>query len=625
MCWLFELFWGYIMRSMMSGLRLQVNKTLSIATVTCLLGIAGVLISSPVFAVEIISTTNCAGVTNPNLNCTSNDIKINDVSQLGENEGGSGAQAPIADCEVGSTGFVDIKLTTQLNATQRYDVLTWFGRDGNDPRSADINGCYVSSLPDSPDSAFIIPAVTDTDACLDVTSSETPVEQYYLQVPFTCQDLKSLDVDGNVVDAPDGEADIFALITWFQNVGTLDCGTGAGQSMLPGSNPKCDISLLTGLDITIVEVPSMTVEKTSTTVSVTAPGTVTYDYLVTNTGNTTLTNISLSDDNDNDDMSCGTDTLLEAQSTTCTATHTVTQPEIEANGSPTPDSGFLSNTVTASSTEADDAMDSLDIPIVVGPAMTVDKSSTTAVVSAPGSVSYSYLVTNTGNVSLSGISLSDDNDEDDMSCTETTLAVGASMTCTASHLVTQAEIDANGSPSAAIGQLSNTVTASSTEAEDATDSLDIPMSFAPSMMLDKSSTTSLVSAAGTVDYDYRITNDGNVTLTGIALVDDNDEDDVSCPETELAPAAFMDCTATHDVTEGELLAFGSPTPGSGSLVNFATASSNESDDAEDFLAIPIEQPEFLTIPSNSTWSLILLGLLLLATGCFFRTGVARQT
>ena len=53
----------------------------------------------------------------------------------------------------------------------------------------------------------------------------------------------------------------------------------------------------------------------------------------------------------------------------------------------------------------------------------------------------------------------------------------------------------------------------------------------------KSSTTTSLSAPGTVNYSYVVTNTGNVTVTGIALSDDNDNNDVSCPATTLAPGA----------------------------------------------------------------------------------------
>ena len=222
--------------------------------------------------------------------------------------------------------------------------------------------------------------------------------------------------------------------------------------------------------------PLMTVSKSSTTTSLSAPGTVNYSYLVTNTGNTTLTGISLSDDNDNNDMSCPATTLTPSATMTCTATHTFTLAELAANGSPIPGSGNLTNIVTASSNKSPPATDTLNIPVIRDPSMTVVKSSTTTSLSAPGTVNYSYLVTNTGNVLLTGISLSDDNDNNDMSCPATTLAPTATMTCLATHTFTPAELAANGSPNPGSGNLTNIVTASSNETPNATDTLDIPIS-----------------------------------------------------------------------------------------------------------------------------------------------------
>ncbi len=111
----------------------------------------------------------------------------------------------------------------------------------------------------------------------------------------------------------------------------------------------------------------------------------------------------------------------------------------------------------------------------------------------------------------------------------------------------------------------------------------------PSMTVEKSSTTTILSAPGTVNYGYLVTNNGNVTLTGITLSDDNDNEDMSCPDSTLAPTETMTCTATHTFTQAELIANGSPTPGSGTLSNTVTASSNETQDVTDTLNIPIAQ------------------------------------
>ena len=64
-------------------------------------------------------------------------------------------------------------------------------------------------------------------------------------------------------------------------------------------------------------------------------------------------------------------------------------------------------------------------------------------------------MTNKGNQALTGIALVDDNDNNNMSCPATTLDIGASMTCSATHTFTQAELNANGSPTAGCGTLTN--------------------------------------------------------------------------------------------------------------------------------------------------------------------------
>ncbi len=194
--------------------------------------------------------------------------------------------------------------------------------------------------------------------------------------------------------------------------------------------------------------------------------------------------------------------------------------------------GNLVNNVTASSNEASDATDNLSIPITQSPSMTVDKTSTTTDVTIVGQiVPYNYLLTNTGNVTLTGISLSDDNTDGAPVCGATTLAPAGTTTCTAQHTFTQAEMDAG-------GNLVNNVTASSNEASDALDSLSIPITQSPSMTVAKSSTTTDVTAAGQiVPYSYLLTNTGNVTLTGISLSDDN---------TDAAPV----CGCNHTGTGG---------------------------------------------------------------------------
>jgi hypothetical protein len=135
-----------------------------------------------------------------------------------------------------------------------------------------------------------------------------------------------------------------------------------------------------------------------------------------------------------------------------------------------PGSSSLVNTATA--TWDNQGGDSATASSTVNfPALSLAKSSTTTLVISIGQiVPYSYLVTNTGTSTVTGISLSDNNVDAPPSCPQTSLVPGASMTCSAAHTVTAAE--------AASGSANNTATASSNEAADAMSSLSIPVEIA---------------------------------------------------------------------------------------------------------------------------------------------------
>jgi hypothetical protein len=103
----------------------------------------------------------------------------------------------------------------------------------------------------------------------------------------------------------------------------------------------------------------------------------------------------------------------------------------------------------------------------------------------------------------------------------------------------------------------------------------------PGMTLDKTSTTTQVTASGQViPYSYLVTNTGTSVLSGITLTDDNTDAPPSCPATTLAVAASMTCIGQHTVTPAE---FGA----GGNIVNVAVATSNEAPDATDTVSIPI--------------------------------------
>ena len=194
--------------------------------------------------------------------------------------------------------------------------------------------------------------------------------------------------------------------------------------------------------------------------TVSYPWTVTYRLTVT-AGSFNHKIVSLTDSTTSDLGGCaalvGT-TITAGSTVTCTYTETLaaagTAPFVNTATLTYDNAGndVLSNTAT-----------------VNFPGMSLDKSSTTTLVTFAGQVvPYSYLVSNTGTSTLSGITLVDTNTDSPPSCPTTTLAVGASMTCTGQHTVSLAELLAG-------GNLVNVATASSNEAPDATDTVSIPI------------------------------------------------------------------------------------------------------------------------------------------------------
>ncbi len=284
-----------------------------------------------------------------------------------------------------------------------------------------------------------------------------------------------------------------------------------------------------------------------------------YQYVVTNTGTTTLSDWSVSD-NLIPNVSCPSGSLAPGASETCTGSYTVTQADVDA--------GSVTNTATATATNPSDGTvtsSPSSVTVYASDAtsgLSLVKSTSSNGYGAAGNViDYGYLVTNTGTTTESNISVSDSLISD-VSCPPGSLAPGASVTCTGTYTVTQADVDA--------GSVTNTATASGTNPSDTTEtsnssSVTVDASDAVSSLglVKSSSTVSYTAAGDAIDYSYLVTNTGTTTESGIA-VSDNLIPDVSCPPGSLAPGASETCTGSYTVTQADVDA--------GSVTNTATAS-----------------------------------------------------
>ena len=168
-----------------------------------------------------------------------------------------------------------------------------------------------------------------------------------------------------------------------------------------------------------------------------------------------------------------------------------------------------------------------------------------------------YLVTNTGNVTLAGpFTVSDDQATDEACPATAPLAPGDSVTCTASDTIDQADLDA--------GSLTNTATATNGSVTSNTDSETVDAIQNPALTLVKTATPGTYDSVGDViSYSYLVTNTGNVTLDGPFTIADDQATNEACPASApLAPGGRSPVPRPTRSTR--------PTSTPGSLTNTAT-------------------------------------------------------
>ncbi len=264
-----------------------------------------------------------------------------------------------------------------------------------------------------------------------------------------------------------------------------------------------------------VVVPIIAVDKTApVTVLSTSPQLVTYSYAVTNVGTEPLRSVALVDNKCAGAAYVSGDANLDAilQTTetwvyTCTASLT----------------GTTTNTATATGVGAGSGATT-----TATDTWTVTKPTTTlSIVKSNGGlldldgngadagdqIDYSYLVTNTGQVTLTSITVTDSKIASAaIVCPATTLAPGASTTCRSSYVVTPADITS--------GSVTNTASAGGQSAFGTTTSATVSNTVAlPPLqtsggidVIKTAAPTTLPVGGGSVTYTYTVSNTSNVRL-----------------------------------------------------------------------------------------------------------------
>ncbi len=354
--------------------------------------------------------------------------------------------------------------------------------------------------------------------------------------------------------------------------------------------------------------PQLTVEKTGTLNDLDGDGlldpgeTISYSFRVENTGNVTMTDVTVNDPllaNANISVTPGPQTLAPGGVATFTATYTPTQAEIDA--------GQVENTATGVGTPPDgppveSPPDTVVVPPDLTPGLTIVKTGTLNDLDGDGlldpgeTITYSFRVENTGNVTMTGVTVNDPllaNANISVTPGPQTLAPRGVATFTATYTPTQAEIDA--------GQVENTATGTGTPpdgppVESPPDTVVVPPDRTSGLRLEKTGTLNdldgdgLLDPGETITYTFVVENIGNVTMTGVTVNDPllaNANIAVTPGPQTLAPGATATFTATYTPTQAEIDA--------GRVQNTATGTGTPPDGP------PVESPpDTVVVPPDLT-------------------------
>jgi len=298
--------------------------------------------------------------------------------------------------------------------------------------------------------------------------------------------------------------------------------------------------------------PSFAVAKSSTSVPTAAGDTIDYTFTVTNTGNVTISNVVV------DDLKCDGPAVLvsetlaqdtnleytEQQVWSCTSI-AVTQAEADA--------GLVLNEVRVTGTPAGGtlapATDDHTLSIEPNPGFTVVKAATTTPGGVDDTINYTFTLVNTGNVSISGVTI------DDVKCAtvpavdsetetaDTILEVGETQVWSCTSVgVTQAEADA--------GIVTNSVQVTGTPAggtlDPVSDTHDLPITAAPAWEIVKATSSTPSIVGDTLDYTFSLVNTGNVTIANVVV------SDVKCATPPVLTSESMPASADLDPGETQV-------------------------------------------------------------------------
>ncbi|MGW8482599.1 DUF7507 domain-containing protein, partial [Microbacterium sp. NPDC055903] len=365
--------------------------------------------------------------------------------------------------------------------------------------------------------------------------------------------------------------------------------------------------------------PELTLVKSADTELASEAGQViTYSFEVTNTGNVPVSDISIAEGEFSGagtlgEVVCpaGAAELAPAAVVVCEAEYTVVQADL--TGDPIENSATAEGVAPGGAAVVSEPSAESVPTLLPAPALSLVKSADTELATEAGQViTYSFEVTNTGNVPVSDITITEGDFSGAGTLGEVVCPAGAAelapeavVVCEAEYTVVQADL--TGDP------IENSATAEGlapggAEVVSATSEETVPTALSePALSLVKSADTELASEAGQViTYSFEVTNTGNVPVSDITITEGDFSGagtlgEVVCPEgaAELAPGAVVVCEAEYTVVQADLT--GDPIENAATAEGLAPGGAEiVSDPSEESVPTLLPAPELTLVKSADT-------------------------
>ena len=364
--------------------------------------------------------------------------------------------------------------------------------------------------------------------------------------------------------------------------GDLDAGAVTNRATATGGGVTSNQATVT---VSATQTKTLSLSKTAAETTYASPTDVLhYSYVIRNTGNVTLSGTFVVTD-DKASVSCtqpGDGALSPNETLSCSASHAITQGDLDA--------GAVTNRATATGGGVTSNQATVTVSATQTKTLSLSKTAAETTYASPTDVlHYSYVIRNTGNVTLSGTFAVTD-DKASVSCTQPgdgALSPNETLSCSASHAITQGDLDA--------GAVTNRATATGGGVTSNQATVTVSATQTKTLSLSKTAAeTTYASPTDVLHYSYVIRNTGNVTLSGTFAVTD-DKASVSCTQPgdgALSPNETLSCSASHAITQGDLDA--------GAVTNRATATGGGVTSNQATVTVSATQTKTLSLSKTAT-------------------------